>query len=152
MDDKQMLTLQKSILNYFENTSDDDFVAFIESFVYNKGTKKSSVSKMISKFLEDNGLTKAFMNYVSDQRNPDQYFKRASGSDITMIESIKWALLNVAFNRYRSISDIYQVKKKIKEEHAEMKRLITTLMDAGSTDRYNETLDDMKFLVIDKKW
>jgi hypothetical protein len=148
MDEKQLLALQKLIIEYFKDTSDDDFVAFVDSFVYYKPAKNNATSKMIEGFLKVNGLEKSYLNYVLDQRDPNKFFKRASMSDATMIDGVKWSLLNAGFNRLRNATESVKLREKIKTEHKEMKQLISTLMDAGTNDRYHETLDDMRDLYL----
>jgi hypothetical protein len=151
IEDKQFKSLQQQVLDFFKDENDDTFIQVVDSFCYGETTKNSKIGALISKFLKENDLEIAFVNYVSDYRSKDggqRIFRRSSGSDITMIESVKLALMNVAFNRFRNYDHTLNLNKKMRAEHAEMKRLISTLMDAGTTDNYHNTLDEMKDLVI----
>lgn len=149
MDDKQLLTLQKLVIEYFKETSNETFVNIVDSLVYNQPNNNQKASKLIEKFLKDNGLEVAFINYMSDFRDQDnKIFRRSSPSQITIIEGIKMALLNASFNRLRQGVDGAAMNKRIKTEHAEMKRLISTLMDAGTNERYHDTLDEMRDLAL----
>jgi hypothetical protein len=105
MDTKQQHDLQKQIITYFESHDDATLVAFIELFVYHKGTKNTEISKLVEKFLVDNGLNDAYMNYIMDSREGDDkpLFKRSSFSQRIMIDAVSSALMNAAFNRLRRL-------------------------------------------------
>jgi hypothetical protein len=99
--------IQEIVLNYFKNMDDKTVSTVVDAIVYvNPITdRKSKASEVIEKFLKDNGLEKAFLNYMHDYRNESKYFQRASISEIDMIENIKRALLNLSYNRYRALID-----------------------------------------------
>lgn len=117
--------VQELILDYFKDMDDKTVYAVINSIVYFTPItdKKSNVSKIIEKFLEENGLTTAYMNYMIDYTNPSRYINRASGSEIDMIEKVRYAFLNLACNRYRDliekretkVNNFYFLKKTILE-------------------------------------
>lgn len=95
--------VQKIILNYFKDTDDKTLVAIIDSFVYNEPItdRTSNTSKLIEKFIDDNGLTTAYVNYLSDLRNPTKSFFSCSGSERQMIQMVIEAMLSLSYNRFR---------------------------------------------------
>lgn len=118
MNTKQQVSLQKQIIDYFEKY-DDKLVKDVSlSFIYDKGTNNEEVSKLCEKFLEDNGLTKAFINYQIDQkkvRNNEQFsFFASSGSEREMIEQVKISMLNMCFNRFSRLIDSIKPQKEEK--------------------------------------
>ncbi len=125
--------VQSLIIEYFKDTDDKTLVTFIESFVYHLPASNENLSKMIDKFLEDNGLKIAYCNYITDLKNPDRYLNLSSRSETNMIEDIKFAMLNLSFNRLRfSISTIElklpnNNKKNFKFLKNELSKIITSL-------------------------
>lgn len=97
--------VQELVLDYFKDIDDKTVSAVVDAIVYvNPITdRRSNASTVIEKFLKDNGLEKAFLNYMHDYQNESKYFNRASLSEIDMIEKIKNALLNLSYNRYRAL-------------------------------------------------
>lgn len=99
--------LQKIILDYFKDTDNQTIIGFIDSFVYHQGTSNKLIVDLIKKFLHDNGLEKAYANYMIDhdrkQRREEVSFYKASLSERTMIDEIKQALHNLAYIRFREI-------------------------------------------------
>ncbi len=103
----QQKMLQDLIIEYFKDTDNKTLVAFIESFVYHQPItdRNSNTSKLIEKFLKDNELELAYCNYMIDYvRGADAMWLKSSGSQREMIDGIKQALLNLAFNRFRNIN------------------------------------------------
>ena len=118
--EKQLLDMQKIIIDYFEDTDDKTMISIIDSFVYGKSTKNNEASKLIESFIKDNGIETAFVNYMIDikakaEGNP--MWLRSSYSERSIIEDIKLSLLNLSYNRFRNLVD-KQVKpiecKKVK--------------------------------------
>lgn len=109
MKSEQQVELQKQIIEYFKDVDDKTIRDVIESFVYFKGSNNNAVGELIQKFLKDNGLTMAFVNYCMDMKrvqNAEQImFYRSSGSERDMIENIKVSLLNLAYNRFSALVD-----------------------------------------------
>lgn len=93
--------IQENLFEYFEEIDDKTLISFITSFVYNNGTSDSSTSKLIEKFLEENGLVDTFCKYQMDLNEPKSFFRRCSMSQASMIDQIKQGLLSVAFNRFK---------------------------------------------------
>lgn len=95
--------IQEIVLNYFKDIDDATVSAVIDAIVYITPitNRKSKASEVIEKFLKDNGLEKAFLNYIHDYRSESKYFNRASLSEIEMIENVKKAFLNLSYNRFR---------------------------------------------------
>lgn len=95
--------LQQQVFDYFADEDDKTVVAFIESFSYHRPAQKAGVGKMIEKFLKDNDLEMAYLNYVSDfVDKKSTILMRSAPSQRSMIEDIKRALFNLAFNRLRN--------------------------------------------------
>ena len=97
--------IQEDLFDYFKDVDNKMLSDFIDVFVYHNITTDSKISKLSEKFLEDNGLTNAYINYMHDRDNPKQYFRRASMSDSSMVDQIKSALLSIAYNRFRKVLD-----------------------------------------------
>lgn len=107
MKSEQQVELQKQILEYFKDVDDNMIRDVIESFVYFKGSSNSAVGELTQKFLKENDLTMAFVNYCMDmkkiQNGEKIMFYRSSGSERDMIENIKVSLLNLAYNRFSAL-------------------------------------------------
>lgn len=98
------LEIQENLFEYFDNVEDKQFVDFVDAFVYDIPVKLEGSSKLIEKFLEDNDIQKAFLNYQLDLRNKEKIiFFRSTMSQRTIIEQIKQALLSLAYNRFRNL-------------------------------------------------
>jgi uncharacterized membrane-anchored protein YjiN (DUF445 family) len=97
--------VQELVLDYFKDMDDKTISEVVDSFVYATPItdRKSKTSKVLEKFLTDNGLVQAFTNYMIDYKNPSRYFSRASMSEVDMIEKVRNAMLNLSFNRYRAL-------------------------------------------------
>lgn len=92
--------LQEDLDEYFKNLDDVTFIHFCDLFVFESGTSNVKISELTEKFLRDNGLHEAYMNYIMEMRKPSQLFSRFQ-SDIAMIDDIKKALLVLSYNRFR---------------------------------------------------
>lgn len=125
--------IQEIVLNYFKDMDDKTVSAVIDAIVYlNPITdRKSKVSEVIEKFLKDNGLEMAFLNYMHDYRGESKYFYRASLSEVDMIEKIKKALLNLSYHRYRAL-----IEKK-KEKATNFNFIKKTLLEIF--ERFNDS-------------
>lgn len=143
MTTEQQKQIQQHIIDYFKEYDNDVFVAIIDSFVYQERATKN-VSEIIEKFLTDNQLTDAYVNYISDQKD-QKFFNRTSMSQGAMIDTIKTALLNASFNRLRKTIDETRKFKKLKKDFKEIKEGIEKIMDAGSVERFDEGMDDLKW-------
>lgn len=93
--------IQETLFDYFDKISDRVLVEFIDSFVYDRVNPSEETSKLIEKFLKDNGLEQAFINYQHDLNNPEAFFRRSSWSQIDMMNNVRNGLLSLAFNRFR---------------------------------------------------
>lgn len=117
MSKNQTLSIQEQILDYFKEYDDQTISHFIDSFVYYKPAYNDQISKLVEKFLEDNGITEAYLNYVSDARGDNDFFKRASGSQVDTINIVNQALLNLVYNRFRNNlidkSKLNEIDKKV---------------------------------------
>lgn len=95
--------IEENLLDYFKGVDNNMLSSFIDVFIYHKPTKDEKVNKFIGKFLEDNGLVKSYCNYMYDLEHPKQYFTRSNMSDRSMIDSIKTAMLSIAYCQFRSV-------------------------------------------------
>lgn len=104
------MTNQEQIFNnlmeYFQNTSDKDLVLFMNSFIFFKGVTNDEegrrMSKMLSKFLDDNDINEPYMNFYYDFINTEiTSFKRCNYSERIFIEDIFTCLFQISYNRLR---------------------------------------------------
>jgi len=102
---EQQLQIQQQVLDYFIDTDDKTMSSIIKCFVYSESTEDDKISKLIDKFIKDNGLTQAFINHHIDLKNPDSMWLRSSLSERDMIDQIHRAFLNLAFNRFAWLMD-----------------------------------------------
>jgi hypothetical protein len=130
MDIKQ---LQIIIFDYFKDTDDATLVEIVDVFVYDQPNPTSEVSKIIEKFLKDNGLNEAFLNAQYDKTEKASIFSRSSLSQVNMIENVKMSLLGLSFNRFRvaATTDTYKkeievLDDKIKKQDVKVKNLTST--------------------------
>src|SRR5882757_9390084 len=111
---KITLSLQKQVIEYFEQYDDKTYIQIVDAFVYNiPSNKNTKVGEIITEFIKKNGLESAYLNYVSDQRGNNKFFTRSSMSEIGMIENIKSAMLNASFNRFRQSTLMPDVQKEL---------------------------------------
>lgn len=138
--DKQGIRIQEIVADYFENTDNETLVSIIESFVYNLPAEKEGISKIIEKFIEDNELTTAYVNYLSDIKK-QKFFLSSAPSERYMIQDIKHAMLNLSFNRLRN--GIYSAEKLKKESNSKNKNnfnfIKKTLLQVFSSFNNNES-------------
>ena len=105
--EKQLLELQRIVIDYFKDVDDKTIGCIIESFVYGKSTKNDKASKLIESFIKDNGIETAFINYMIDVKAKAEgksLWLRSSYSERSIIEDIKISFLNLAFNRFINLS------------------------------------------------
>lgn len=128
--------IQEIVLNYFKDIDDITVSAVVDALVYfNPITdQKSKASRLIEKFLKDNGLEQAFLNYAQDYRNESKFFQRATMSEIDMIENVKRAFLNLTYNRYRAL---IETKKERATNFNFMKKTLLEVFDClNNNDNY----------------
>lgn len=97
--DDQIKGIQEDLIDYFKDMDNKTFVQVVDCLVYHNGTTDSKISKLIEKFLEDMGLTEAYLNYLMEIKKPSSFFVRHP-SDIQMIEDIKKSFLSLSYNRF----------------------------------------------------
>lgn len=95
------IEIQEILFSFFEDISDSQLVGFIDSFIYQLPADNSNTSKLIERFIEENGLEDAFFYYISQLKNPSLFI--TSPSKIEIMNIIRASLLSIAFNRLRKI-------------------------------------------------
>jgi hypothetical protein len=99
--------LQEIVIDYFKDMDNETMIKFIDSFVFHLPiTEHNGISDLIEKFLKDNGLENAYTNYIYDITHKDDSWRTSSGSEMTMINNVKNAFMNLAYNRFRNITPI----------------------------------------------
>ena len=137
--------LQKQIFDYFEDTDNKTLVEIIHAFVYYSPSNRSDVGVIIDKFLKDNDLTQAYINYsidIKEKDNPSTYFNRSSLSEREMIENVRLSFLSLGFNRLRQSivtpTVITQPKSRkprvVKDKLVEPTKVKMTYKDDGDSD------------------
>lgn len=113
----QFLQLQETLTEYFKDFDNPTLIKFIESFSFHLPTRDNTTGKLIEKFLKDNELELAYVNYVSDfVKRESKFFSVSAPSDRLMIENIKNALNTIAFNRFRNMDFPKPLKQPSKVE------------------------------------
>lgn len=112
----QLNQIQKIVFNYFKEVDDKTIMDITNSFTFVNPTDNKKASDLIMQFLKDNGLEKAFVNYMSDYQNPQKLWLTSSPTESHMIEQIKTAFLVLCFNRN------YRNNKVDKSEETKLKR------------------------------
>jgi hypothetical protein len=79
---------------------DDTFIKVVDMLAFHKGTSDIKLSRLTEKFLNDNGLHQAYINYTLAMNKPNQFFQQHP-TDIEMIVEIKQSLLALSHNRFR---------------------------------------------------
>lgn len=95
-----LIEIQEDLFEYFKDMNDINFIAVVDKIVYHNGDSNSETSKLCEKFLEDNGLVEAYLNYIMEMNKQHSFFLKHP-SDIEMIENIKRSLLSLSYNRFR---------------------------------------------------
>lgn len=97
--------IQEILFEFFKDVPNSQFVKFVDCFVYDDpgNNLDPKVSELLEKFLEENDLVEAHLNYFKELREPQEFFRRLSDSDLKMIQTIKTSLLSVAFNKFRRL-------------------------------------------------
>lgn len=145
------ITLQENIIEYFKDIDDKTFIALIDTFVYHSpiGDNKK-ISTLIDKFLKDNELGEAYLNYLCDLKDEStkdlhkHFFNRSSMSQRNMIENIKSALLNAAYNRFRKVTTKRDANKNIATELTKLKELVIKFMSPKDTEEFDEAIDELR--------
>ena len=88
--------------------------SIIKCFVYNVSTQDEKVSKLIDKFIKDNGLTQVFIHHQLDLQHPESMFSKSSLSERDMMDQLHRAFLNLAFNRFSWLMAKDQPVKKVR--------------------------------------
>lgn len=114
----QFREIQEDLQEYFKDTDDKTFIAVCDVLVFHMSTNDSNISSLATKFLEDNGLNEAYVNYIVEMDKPSSLWLRHV-TDIEMIENIKRALLGLSYMRMRK----YVRTSKPKEEGSPLYRL-----------------------------
>ena len=139
----KLIELQKIIFEYFKDIDDITFIEIVKSFVFDVSNPSKEASKLIEKFLKDNGLDDAFINYQYDKTDKATLFRRSSLSQSSMIENIKTSLLTASFNRFNvSVSRLDLEKSNTKLEGLEHN--ITKLNLKSGEEEHNITKLEVK--------
>ncbi len=114
--DKKPEQLQQIVFDYFKDIDDDTILSITHSFTFIKPADNNKVSELITKFLKDNGLERAYVNYLSDFNDPDKLFFRSSMAEADIIREIKIAFLVLSFNRsYKRVADKNKEEDQLKK-------------------------------------
>ena len=97
-----LLEIQENLLEYFEDVDDKTFVGFVDCFVYNVGTKDSKVSKLSTRFLEDQDIKEEYFQYLEEINKLAPSLFINNMANIEIIEKIKQSLLSLSHNRFRN--------------------------------------------------
>jgi hypothetical protein len=96
------IELQEDLFEYFKDVDDKTLVDFCDVFIFELGTEDSKISAFSEKFLLENGLVEAYLNYMREKQKAHKLFIGVT-SDMAMIEDIKRALLVLSYNRLQRI-------------------------------------------------
>jgi len=142
MNAEQQKSIQNQVSDYFKDVPNEEFSKIAESFVYFKPNK--NVGEIVDKFLVDNNIRMAYINVLSDVKDPGKYLKMASMSENDIIDAVRNGFLNEIFHRFQSIVGKPNETKKLKKEIENVHEMVDKLMDAGSNDRYHEALEELR--------
>jgi len=152
MDESKQFQLQKLVIDQFKDTDDQTLIDFMDSFVYHRPAKNDKISTLIEDFIKRNGLTTAYTNYLADfVGEKTQFFRRSQGSEITMIENIKAAFMNAAYNRFRVSAQINAKQADLSKTFQKVLKSIDKLLDAGRLERFDEAIDELKEIHFEHK-
>jgi len=93
--------IQEDIFDYFKDVDDETFISVVDIIVYHNSSKDGKATKLATKFLDEQGLGEAYVNYIQELNRPSSMWLR-NVSDVEMIEKIKRAFLGLAYNRLRN--------------------------------------------------
>lgn len=96
----QLQEIQEDLMEYFKDIDDKTFIGIVDVIVYQLGTTDSNISKLSEKFLNDNGLSEAYLNYILELKNPSKFFQ-ANPTDVRMIEDVNVSLISIGFIRFK---------------------------------------------------
>ncbi len=140
--------IQQIVIDYFKETDNAVICEFISSFVYHQHNPSSKISKLIEKFIADQGIVDAYLAYlqvIHDESKPESeqpIFRKASSSQIHIIEQLKTALLNLSFNRFNQSVDknVKEGKKELKEARKDARSManevVTILTRLNDNENY----------------
>ena len=101
------LQIQEDIFEQFKEVDNETLCKVIKSFVYMKPTDDENISKMVTKFLEDNDLAIIYGNIYMDHQdylnNIQRSFLRTTISERSMFDDIQIAFWNLSFNRLNNL-------------------------------------------------
>lgn len=96
------ISVQEDIIEYFKDVSDAIIIDIIKCFVYGVALEKKESKAIFDKFISDNGIQDAYINYLYDTNNPQAFFSKSSMSQVSIIEKVKIGMLNMVFNRFKN--------------------------------------------------
>lgn len=150
--------LQEDIFDYFENVSDEIFVAVCDMLVFHLSADNADASRLVTQFLDDNGLSEAYINYYHELTKPKSSW-HSSIIDVEMVEKVKRAFLAVSHVRMRKHfqkpkSPFYKLSKSEKKD---LRMVIescqstnTDLLEDSNTERWFDE-QEVKELTAERK-
>lgn len=96
----QLQEIQEDLMEYFKDIDDKTFIGIVDVIVYQLGTTDSNISKLSEKFLTDNGLSEAYLNYILEMKHPSKFFQ-PNPTDVRMIEDVNVSLISIGFIRFK---------------------------------------------------
>lgn len=121
----QLQEIQEDLMEYFKDIDDKTFIAIVDVIVYQLGTTDSNISKLSEKFLTDNGLSEAYLNYILELKNPSKFFQ-ANPTDVRMIEDVNVSLISIGFIRFKRMLRNSNVVTKPKNNSTPLVTKLTT--------------------------
>lgn len=92
--------LQEIVIDFFKDVDDTTFAKIVDAFVYEIGTSDGKATKILTRFIKENQLEQALLDFKWNIANPDAFFRKGIVGT-QMINDLKSAFLNAAFNRFR---------------------------------------------------
>ncbi len=104
----QLIQIQEIVFDYFKDVDNKTLTRIVDAFVFHQAIKPDTdAGKLVEKFLADNELEMAYIDYVYDYVDKKStVFSRSNSSQTQIIEYIKTAFLTLSYNRFRQIDHL----------------------------------------------
>jgi hypothetical protein len=156
MSNKVYQSIQENVIDYFKDVDDKTFIAVVDTIAYHQPIgQNEKAAELIDSFLKDNGLEQVYASYLIDFQSMAKgesisFFRRTSMSETHMIENIKTALISAGYNRFRNSANKRDANKKAATKYKKIMEAVDKLMDAGSPERFDEGMDEMREFYFDE--
>jgi hypothetical protein len=95
------ITIQKSVNDYCEKITKNEFIVIVDSFVFYRNYDLEQAKEIFEAFLTEFDIKRTFENHLIDLTG-ETYFKKTHGANLHFLEDIQTCLLVCSYNKFRN--------------------------------------------------